>query len=41
MALIITRINDIYSSETAFVSGLLLAVGLMAATTSMWVRLAA
>ena len=41
MASILTRITHIYRSDTAFVSGLLLAVGLVGATTGMWVRFAA
>jgi hypothetical protein len=38
MATFFTRIASIYTSDTAFVSGFLLAVGLVGATAGMWVR---
>ena len=41
MALILTRFTAIYRSDTAFVSGLLLAVGLVGTTAGMWMRFAA
>jgi hypothetical protein len=41
MATLLVQITRVYTSDTAFISGLLLAVGLVGTTAGMLVRFAA